>query len=473
MADSFSEGSILIPGPSFHIDLAALDACHLVYYSRRLLIFPCASASQRDAQLAAFKSGVRALVQRCPILGGLVVPLPPDLASKNQPNWRTIVPDQGIELVIKDLRTALPSFENLEAADFPPTQLPYDLLVPIPQGIGNDHPFAACKMQFSAIDGGTILTLAISHCVSDGTGMNELMRVLTEETRLAQEQSTGGVADEGEPASARLAIGMDRSVMRNMTSEVPFDIKDHPAYRWKTTAPANEQGLGQAPAHPFQATSPETPTLLRISPAGLARLKSDATLPGERISTHDALTALMWRTVLLIRSRRSSLGRDLPEDTTGSIFLPSDGRRHINLPPSYVGNVVYQLTAGLDLGVLFSPSGLQHAATAVRRTITSVTPALVSSCMAMTNERWIDWQFMLTASTTGLAMGTAWTSGSVYRQDWGKAFGQLARYRHPGEVFNCVMPKLPDGSAELMVSVMPDEVGALKSADCFGKYLGI
>lgn len=154
--------------------------------------------------------------------------------------------------------------------------------------------------------------------------------------------------------------------------------------------------------------------------------------------------------------------------------MPSDARRHLNLPPSYIGNAVYQLTAAIDIGTLFSPSGLQHAASAIRRAITSVTPALVSSCMTMTKERWIDWQFMSTASTTGVAMGTDWTSGSLYSQDWGKAFGPMVRYRYPGVVgaaMNCIMPKLPNGGAEVMVGVMPEEVEVLRGDEGFGKYV--
>lgn len=456
------DDTVLIPGPSFHIDLAALDACHPVHYSRRLLIFRCSSSAQRNTQLAALKTGLRALTLRCPILAGIVVPLPPEVASNDRQDWRTVVPDQGIELIVRDLRTAVPSFEELETADFPPLHLPYDLLVPIPLDIGNDRPFAACKVQFSAINGGTILTFAMSHSVADGAGTNELMRVLSEETRFAQEHPS-------EIRSMSETMGMDRSIIRGVRSKIPFNIEQHPAYTWKTTPPVN------APSHPFEATSPEIPVLLRISPAGLAQLKADATSPdAPPISTHDALSALIWRSVLLIRSRRSASTQDLPSSTVGSIFMPSDARRHLNLPPSYVGNAVYQLTAALDLSTLFSPSGLQHAASAVRRAIASVNAALVSSYMAMVNERWVGWQFMGTAATTGVAMGTDWTSGSLYSEDWGEAFGPVIRYRYPGAVgqpFNCVMPKLPDGGAELIVGVMPEEVEVLRGVECFGKYI--
>jgi hypothetical protein len=69
-------------------------------------------------------------------------------------------------------------------------------------------------------------------------------------------------------------------------------------------------------------------------------------------------------------------------------------------------------------------------------------------------------------------MGSLWTSGMLYRDDWGEAFGPLVRCRYSAESINSVMPKLPDGSAELVVSVMPEEVEFLKGAEGFGRYLG-
>jgi hypothetical protein len=77
-------------------------------------------------------------------------------------------------------------------------------------------------------------------------------------------------------------------------------------------------------------------------------------------------------------------------------------------------------------------------------------------------------------ATTGVAVGTDWTSGMLYYQDWGEAFGPLIRFRYPGVVESagcCILPKLPDGSAEAVVSVMPEEESLLRSVECFGKYI--
>ncbi|KAJ7903358.1 hypothetical protein B0H14DRAFT_2664639 [Mycena olivaceomarginata] len=420
----------------------------MFHFTRRLLIFRCASSAQRDAQLAAFKTGIQALLLRCPILGGDVTPLPPDVAMADKQDWRTIVPGRGVELVVRDLRGKMPPFQELEAANFPPLQLPWDLLMPIPRDLSNDHPHAACKMQFSAIEGGTVLTFATSHCVTDGAGTDQWMRILSDGMRLAQDDSI--------ERSAAEIVGLDRSVLSNMTSNLEFDIEDHPAYRFKRPPPPPDAPASEpAPTNVFGATTSEVPVLLRLSPTGLAQLKVDATIPSAPpISTHDALCALMWRTVLLIRSRRSS-APSLPLSATSNLFMPSDARRHLPaLPSSYVGNATYQIIAPLNLGTLLSPSGLPRAAGSVRRAVKA-------------------YQFMNgTTNTTGFAMGTFLGSGeAMYGGDWGEAFGPLVRFRVIGEPGNTVLPRRPDGSIEAIVAVRPEEVEVLTGVEGFGKYL--
>ena len=103
------------------------------------------------------------------------------------------------------------------------------------------------------------------------------------------------------------------------------------------------------------------------------------------------------------------------------------------MPMSYIGNAVYQLTAALDLDTLLSPSGLQHAASVIRLAIMAVKPDLVASYMAELKERWVDWGFMVGTSTVGVAMGTDWTSGALYSDDWGGGVGPVVREGYPGE----------------------------------------
>lgn len=62
-------------------------------------------------------------------------------------------------------------------------------------------------------------------------------------------------------------------------------------------------------------------------------------------------------------------------------------------------------------------------------------------------------------------------SGNAMYAYWGEAFGSVASYRYPASGGNCIFPRLPSGGAEVVVSVMPEEVETLKGVEYFGKYL--
>jgi hypothetical protein len=178
-------------------------------------------------------------------------------------------------------------------------------------------------VQFSAIEGRTIITFAMSHSVANGVGNIELVRVLSEKIRAASERPGSG-----SDVSLTPSIGLDRSPILNLRGEKPSNIEDHPAYGLKEPASTPAQSVEKPIPHPFEAFSSDIPVLFRISTVKLAQLKLDATEDeATPISTHDALGALVWRSVLLIRSRRSAAAQSISASTISNLFMPLDGRR--------------------------------------------------------------------------------------------------------------------------------------------------
>jgi len=169
--------------------------------------------------------------------------------------------------------------------------------------------------------------------------------------------------------------------------------------------------------------------------------------------------------------------------------MPSDARKHLGLAKAYVGNAVYQLTASLPFSTLLdldldpnappptTTTSIQQAALVIRASVTAATPELVVSYYAKLRERWLDWAFLEDYDTTGVGMGSGWTSGdAVYGADWGRAFGGkggVVRFRFPGSGGSCVMPKRADGGAEVVVCVERggEEEGLLRGWEGFGAYL--
>lgn len=361
--------------------------------------------------------------------------------------------------------------KELEDRNFESKYLPDRLLNPI---LGREREGAACKVQVSAIEGGSILSWVVSHRVCDGSGTNELMRMLSSFVKSASSSSElrKDEAGEGQDGEKEL-VGMDRTLLRDITSTIPFKIEEHPAYNLPSPSPTTTNSTQQQKPHPFTAPHPEKSILLHLSPTALTRLKADASAH----STHDALLSLIWTTTMSLRSQRSP--NTPTTDIETKIFFPSDARHHLGLPQSYIGNSVYQLTASLPLSVLLGDDGLRAGAAAIREAIRGVSSERVGCYMARLKEKgWLDWGFMQGTNSVNVALGTDWTSGGLYELDFGDAWGGkgVVRFRYPGDegAFCCMFPKLRDGSAEFEFACLPgEEEEFVRGEKGCGKYLDI
>jgi hypothetical protein len=442
--------TIYIPGPYFYVHLSAQDALHPVHYSRRLLIFRCEDLEQWQVQLRSLEVGLRQLLRRCPVLGGEVVTSEEGVHAIHHRN-------AGLELVIRDLRKTLPSYQTLEKENFPPSILTYDFLMPIPLDIGNTSPVPACMVQLTPIQGGSIISWAMSHSVADGRGTDVLMSLLSENVKNAMNQVDQVPLHEA--LASEEQVGMDRSAIREVRCDVPFDIARHPAYSARPSLPTS---LGTIQSQSSPPQTPLTSIVLSLSRDGLERLKTACQPDPESeikwVSSHDAICALLWRIHVM------TCGDPGEERGTTKIFFPSDARRHLGLDAGWIPNAVYQVTASIplnDMRGMEEVTALRIAAKAVRRALTSINSEDVKSYFKhLENVGWVDWGF-LSMSPVDFAMGTDWSS-AVYEDGWGKAFGPLRSWRYPGELggirMGAVLPRRTDGSVEVMLKIGEDQV---------------
>ena len=183
--------------------------------------------------------------------------------------------------------------------------------------------------------------ISIIHTVCDGRGITEVLKIFAEMFRRPQT---------AEPPSRTI-------------NEV--ETPKH-TYSFDRTSVLSGNGLrGAIENHPVWTTSPHKPrvdsankttrcTIFHISSDSLGVLKQVA-LPSShsssalaahqapRISTHDAIAALIWSSIILTRSRAGILSNRISTQFCQAV----DWRPHLHLPTPYFGNAIYLIIATL------------------------------------------------------------------------------------------------------------------------------
>lgn len=304
------DGEFFFKGPDFDFEFAVTDALIFNLYSYRILVFKTDQPQGHAEATKVLKEGLQKLVQRCPPLGGVVVSL--NDKPGEQLGWKKAHPGSGIKLVVRDLSTQL-NYSHLEARGFPSTAFKSNEVVPISSAPIMEGDAPGSVFQFTWIEGGALLSVGINHPIADGNGMNTIMGLLAEECRLAQSYNGAISKDE-------TILGVDRKLVRSLESKAKNKPEDHLSYKFLSQPPLHdEEDHGEGPhidQYMFQITSQK-----------LIELK-EASTGDIRISTHDAICALGWRSVMLARYSAGTI-KDI--DAEVEFHLPTDCRRFVGL----------------------------------------------------------------------------------------------------------------------------------------------
>lgn len=428
-----------ISGPAPKIDLVYSDVWLPGIYSRRILSFELPKDSSHERALDCLHKALQSLVNGTPELGGLVVALPvDDEANKEDVPWKAIKPYKGIEFKIKDLKNEIPSYKELKSKGFPVAAFKDDLLVPVPV-MYQPEPNAEMLVQASLIEGGLLLTVCLCHSLTDGNGMNAIMIALAEQCKLAAQV-------EG-PLEPR-AMNMDRKVMVDLTGEKK-DLSDHPAYgRFEGAfkpriaaeeTPAQEENgtkdplkdsviMEDEPEKQTSATPAPAPAQVhtyRISTANASALKEIASTQG-RVSTHDSIAALMWRTLTVSRYKAGRLN----VDKTSTYTFPHNSRRHVGLPKDWVGNCCYFVSASLPVSQILEPDSLPVMAAAIRAGLNAVNKEVVGGIMELRKPCSYDitWWPLFEVNEPWILMMTSLYHSELFGVDFGDSLGRVKHF---------------------------------------------
>lgn len=484
-----------IQGPEPRLDLAYSDVWLPGLYSRRILCFELPSGSSHARAIEIIKRGLQSLVDGTPELGGQIVVLPPE--NGYIVPWKGMRPHKGIEFIVKDLTRTFHSYRELEDMGFHITLFKDQILVPVQVTIQPD-PNAEMLVQVNLIDGGLLLSVCLCHSLTDGNGMNAVMIALGEQCRLAAQSSD---------ALTPKKMKVDRTTLLQATGS-KTDLRDHPAYGFHKGAfvpPAatvdsqNDDSEKESHQRPDNnavtkeeieqqvekltitgpTDKPKSEKQVRtyhISASSSSSLKSAASDGASNISTHDAIGALLWRTLIVARHKAGLL----ENDKICTYTIPHNARRYLGLPKDWVGNCCYFISASFPVSEIIAPGSLPKMASAIRAALSAVNSDVVGGLMQLRKPCTYDitWAPLAEVNEPWTLMMTSFYHSELFGIDFGAALGRVKHFTTSDEgamggfrSTGFVGPKLPDLSCDVSVGLNEEEYELVMGDELWRKYM--
>jgi trichothecene 3-O-acetyltransferase len=368
--------------------------------------------------------------------------------------------DRIPRLVLKDLTNdpSFPTMDVLRQTKFPFRMMDESIIAPrntIP-GTSGESPsgsFPIFLVQANFINGGLLLTFVGLHSVMDMTGQGQIIRLFSKachnEPFTAEELSSGN---------------LDR---RNIIPLLDESYKPGPEIAHQISKHSLTDVVQQEAPGPIPKC---TWTYFSFSSASLKALKwitKDNQPTSGFISTDDALTAFIWKSVARARLSR------MDPTTESSLARAVDVRRYLDIPQGFTGliqNMTYhkstlQQLAEKPLGVVALP---------LRSAIDPKTSKLAYNTRALATfmDRSPDKSVITFTASIKVAsdiMISSWAKVNCYEQDFNLGLGKPEAVRRPQfipyEGLIYFMPKRPDGEIVVGMCLRDEDIAWLKADD--------
>ncbi len=462
-------------------------------YSKRVLCFPLLKNSDERYERIAhlLLTALRSTIEEIPFLAGSVVPF-----SEDQPWLHDLRPHGAAHLEINNLCQEI-KFLDLRKAHFSSSLLDTEQLCPFPEPVYvRDGPIDVCRLRANFVDGGLLLVVSIIHTVCDGRGITEVLKVFADNFRKAQtgEPTNRSTVHED---TRKQPFSFDRAAILSGNG-LPGAIENHPG--WTASPPRFRGGSG----HPKtlcttfhissdsiralkKAASSSSPSSSAFSAVNISNpTKYKETYPSDQatvISTHDAIAALIWRSIMVARHRAGILSGDASTHFCQAV----DCRTRLGLPEPYFGNAIYGVRASLALPHLalapesfdgFQIPGLQAAARAIRAEVNAVTADKFRDLLGFverTDREVLTRLSVLDDLSVGSILFVSYFKFEMHELDFGEALGgKMEAFRLPSRGIlpgmPVVLPQLPDGSCEFVINEQEDVVRFFAEDELFRRF---
>ncbi|KAJ4147499.1 hypothetical protein LMH87_002012 [Akanthomyces muscarius] len=460
--------SFAVPCPPFRITLSQWDRV-FPHWGKifppkdavRVYCFAVAPDVDKQAIVNQLHLALQSTVHKIPFLGGALV-LP---SAKDKPWDVRLVSDGAARLDVQDLSDRQ-SFAELAKFKFAQHMFPQDIFPPVNDALPPGSRVSLCRIQATWIDGGLLLVTSVNHTVADGRGVTEIVKIFADAFCKAQ---LGEIS--AAPATNQEEYVSDRT-QSLAGSGTPGSVDAYAAW---TSAPAITTTK--------QAKVQSCSRVYRIDPDALVALKNAATCTpasaASRLSTNDAISAFIWRSVLLARHRAGLVSAN----ELSHIAQPIDYRAKVGLDGAYHGNVMYMTQGSLPFSELSHPrTGIVTAAQAIRAQVQSASADKFRDMLAHAEyvENRADWRLRIVDDilTSGLIV-TSHFRFPLYDIDFGPAVegGRAKAFRFPARESMIgtavIFPRLPDSSCEFMVTEQLSTMNLLAADDMFCQFTGV
>jgi aryl carrier-like protein len=445
-----------------------------------------------------------------------IPPLPSPASSIDDPTEGNAEHQKLNHLAYKDLSQVLPAFSQLRDTGFVHPKLKDELLLTgyaFPQ-----LPADVLIAQANFVEGGCILAANFHHGCVDGVGVMIALRVWAESCRYIQgeESATCSWLDPesfnhslpsilyAQEGYARPAREVDPGVWGFLPFLRPDEangVLTNGTLTPHASGLASEKKLPPPPIFAKKFELPPTPpkdgrylstTTFLIPPEKIEQLRqeviADPEAKGVVTSVSDILQAFFWRAAIRARYRvaKEVRGETFGPDDISILELPTDGRPYFSslLPSSYMGSMLLLNRQSMPLEKLCDPqTSLGSIAYLLREAATRLSPSLFHDAFTLLNS--LPNYDNFTIANMGIGGHyNAMISNLMLFQTSEISFGdnlfanggspeamrpQIER-GHKHFRFLVIYPMKSDGSAELVLGTLPEELDMFKTDEEFSKY---
>ena len=440
--------------------LSTLEQVSPQAYTRLILCFRLQRGVPQEEVTRILRESLVTTAAKIPVLNSVAV----TVTDSNGRETKDLRKAEFDTLIVKDLTDNSLDYDAIRSKDFPSQVFDGETLCrtgvfAVP---GTQVPVFLAQANY--IEGGLLLGLSIWHGALDGTAISEVLRQWAQNCRALQDP-----VDKDHKISTLFAAAFDKSRLSKVSVNKKVSIKDHPEFLLLPEVPTSP---------PPAATQTLKTEIFHISPTSMSDLKDiaspkNASSPQKEytwISTHTAISALIWQSVIA-----ATYAHESPISDSVSIFAsPLNARIRMEPPlaPDLLASAWCFHDSRLPINTLLE-ARLADVALVVRKSTDKIDSEYIDSLITMIDgiqnrSLLLPSVFMDVLKTC--SMMTSWASFPIYEFDWGNAMGgRCERVRTVSSgMFNgmlVMLPKLPaemGGGLEIVVGLEDDVMERLK-----------